>query len=109
MSVNYLPAPIPGDPGRDQNALAAPQPWSLPSWGAGAESEDAGIPWGRYLAALRRYKWMILVVAVLGTLLGIGITRFMAPEYQVTGTIWISQTDPRPTNTGPVRGDELLG
>ncbi|MBX6331356.1 MAG: hypothetical protein IRY91_05895, partial [Gemmatimonadaceae bacterium] len=70
-------------------------------------AEEPGIPWGRYLAAIRRYKWMILAVVVAGTAAGFGLTRFLTPEYQVQGTLWIS--DNRAQNRGPVQGEQLLG
>lgn len=111
MSVNYLPSNLPGEPARDPGALALPQAWSSPVWGGGQDAEEAGIPWGRYFAALRRYKWMILAIVLAGTALGFGVSQFITPEYQVAGTIWISETDPRMVNNnrGPVRGEELLG
>ncbi|HEX6535563.1 MAG TPA: polysaccharide biosynthesis tyrosine autokinase [Gemmatimonadaceae bacterium] len=106
MSANYIPSNLPVEPGRDPNALAyPPQAWPA-MWGQ-QTAEEPGVPWGRYLAALRRYKWMILLIVIGGTAAGVGVTRFMAPEYQVQGTIWISDTGPQ--NRGPVRGDELLG
>jgi capsular exopolysaccharide synthesis family protein len=105
MSANYIPSNLPVEPGRDQNGVAFPQAWPA-AWGA-ANAEEPGIPWGRYLAALRRYKWMILLIVVIGTAAGIGLTRFLVPEYQVQGVIWIS--DNRAQSRGPVRGEELLG
>jgi succinoglycan biosynthesis transport protein ExoP len=105
MSVNYFPSNLPTPQGRDPNAVAFPQTWPM-TWGAAA-TEEAGIPWARYFAALRRYKWMILLIVGAGTAAGVGITRFLVPEYQAQGTLWIS--DAGPQNRGPVRGEELLG
>lgn len=105
MSANYIPSNLPADPSRDPNAVAFPHAW--PAALGPAAAEEPGIPWGRYISALRRYKWLILLIAVLGTVAGFGVSRLTVPEYQVQGTIWIA--DPSASNRGPVRGDELLG
>lgn len=105
MSANYIPTNLPAEPTRDPNALAFPQAWPA-AWAAPTQ-EESGIPWGRYIAALRRYKWLILLIVILGTAAGVGLTRLMIPEYQVQGTLWIADNGAR--NRGPVRGEELLG
>ncbi len=85
---------------------------SQPRWegtvehnGAAAESSRA-----RYLAALRRYKWIMAAVIVLGTALGVAFTRTMSPEYAVHATIWISAETPQDDEqgSGPIRAAELL-
>jgi capsular exopolysaccharide synthesis family protein len=105
MSANYIPSNLPVDPSRDMNAVGFPQAW--PAALGQATAEEPGIPWGRYLAALRRYKWLILAIALIGTGIGVVASRMTVPEYQAQGTIWIADrtTDAR----GPVQGDELLG
>jgi polysaccharide biosynthesis transport protein len=105
MSANYIPSNLPVDPSRDMNAVGFPQAW--PAALGQAAAEEPGIPWGRYVAALRRYKWLILAIALVGTGIGFAASRMTVPEYQAQGTIWIADqnTDAR----GPVEGDELLG
>ena len=105
MSANYIPSNLPVDPSRDVNAVGFPQAW--PAALGQATAEEPGIPWGRYVAALRRYKWLILAIALVGTGIGFAASRMTVPEYQAQGTIWIADqnTDAR----GPVEGDELLG
>jgi polysaccharide biosynthesis transport protein len=105
MSANYIPSNLPVDPSRNANAVGFPQAW--PAALGQAAAEEPGIPWGRYTAALRRYKWLILIIALVGTAAGYGVSRLTVPEYQVQGTIWIA--DPTASNRGPVRGEELLG
>ena len=105
MSANYIPSNLPVDPSRDPNAVAFPQAW--PAALGQAAAEEPGIPWGRYVAALRRYKWLILVIALIGTAVGYAVSRMTVAEYQAQGTIWIA--DPNTDNRGPVQGDELLG
>ncbi len=66
---------------------------------------EAGIPWGRYISALRRYKWLMIGIVVLGTGGAVAATRFLKPEYKATATIYI---EPPPDDAGPIRGAELL-
>jgi tyrosine-protein kinase Etk/Wzc len=108
MSENSIPSNLPIEPGREGYVPGYPQSWPASAWSQGGVEETPGIPWARYFSALRRYKWMILLIVLLGTAAGFGATRLMAPEYQVQGTIWISD-DTRRQNAGPVRGGELLG
>lgn len=71
--------------------------------------EEPGISWGRYIAALKRYKWLILLVILAGSGIGFGVTQFMTPAYQTTGTIWISVDNPNHgTVTGPIAGDPIV-
>ncbi|HET7620688.1 MAG TPA: polysaccharide biosynthesis tyrosine autokinase [Gemmatimonadaceae bacterium] len=105
MSANYIPSNLPVDPSRDMNAVGFPQAW--PAALGQATAEEPGIPWGRYVAALRRYKWLILAIALIGTGIGFAVSRMTVPEYQVQGTLWIA--DPNTDTRGPVRGEELLG
>ena len=66
-------------------------------------------PWHRYISALRRFRWLIGSCVVVGIAAGFVTTRFVAPEYEVHGTIWISQSDDRrQTQGGPIQADQLL-
>ncbi len=69
---------------------------------------EGGVQWGRYLAALRRFRWLILLVALAGTGLSVLATRFLKPEYTATATIWIDTRDAQEGNSGPIRAPELL-
>lgn len=66
---------------------------------------EAGVPWGRYIAALRRYKWLMVGIILVGTAAAVGATRFLKPEYKATATIYI---EPPPDDAGPIRAAELL-
>ena len=70
-----------------------------------AVEESEGFQWHRYVSALRRYKWLILLITVLGTCAGVVATRFLTPEYQVQATIWIESP---PARDGPIRAQGLL-
>jgi tyrosine-protein kinase Etk/Wzc len=61
-------------------------------------------PWARYGAALRRHKWLVLLVIALGIAAGFGVTRLLAPEYEVHSTLWISTDNNTPDQrSGPIR------
>ncbi len=51
--------------------------------------EAGGAPISRYWAAIKRYKWPILVLVVLGTLAGVATTRFVTPLYEARATLWV--------------------
>ncbi|HEY0971423.1 MAG TPA: polysaccharide biosynthesis tyrosine autokinase [Gemmatimonadales bacterium] len=65
----------------------------------------------RYLAVLGRFKWMILLVTVLGTAIGVVATRFVDPSYVVNAQIWIASEAPLTSvgrNAGPAQAAELV-
>ncbi len=70
-----------------------------------ADEGTDGFQWQRYISALRRYKWLILLITVLGTGGGVVATRFLKPEYKVQATIWIESP---PAHDGPIRAQGLL-
>lgn len=67
--------------------------------------EGSGVSWGRYIAALRRYKWLILLTCCLGTGATFGASRFLNPTYTTTATIWVQSPTRR---EGPVQPANLL-
>ncbi len=72
---------------------------------APVESSD-GIQWSRYLSALARYKWLILLITLVGTAIGVAITRFIDPEYVTRTTLTI---DGGGGKNGPIRPASLVG
>lgn len=66
------------------------------------------IAWHRYIAALKRFKWLMAGLVVVGTLAGFAATRLTSPRYDVHATIWISTESASNRTTGPIRADELL-
>src|SRR5947209_5712916 len=74
-------------------------------------------PWRCYITAIRRYKWFVLGVTLVGTGLGALSTRWLRPllhVYAARANIWIDATSdpkergPAPTQ-GPIRSGQLLG
>ncbi len=66
---------------------------------------DEGIPWGRYIDAIQRYKWLILLSTLLGTGIATVATRFLKLEYTAHATIWV---ETQPVLGGPIRPRGLL-
>jgi len=73
-------------------------------------SAPAQSPFERPLAAMRRYKWLILAITVIAGAAGAVGTRFITPEYEVRATVWIANASPRGDGdrSGPIRSAELL-
>lgn len=66
---------------------------------------------GRYVAAVLRYRWLVLILTILGAGGGIGLSRILHPKYQAQATIWIQESgrpDPGQANQGPIQPDQLL-
>ena len=66
-------------------------------------------PFERVLAAIRRYKWVVLGVFLASIGVGFAATRFVTPEYEVNATIWINSANAGSDRAGPIRTGELLG
>jgi len=80
------------------------QTWGPPATGA-TPPAAGGLNLGRYFAALRRYKWLIVAMIAVGTVAGVIATRFVHPKYQVSARVMISEPpDPR----GPIRAQQVL-
>jgi polysaccharide biosynthesis transport protein len=60
---------------------------------------------GRYVSALKRYKWMIAAIVAVGCIAGVVATRFIRPSYRVDTTIVIGES---PDPKGPVRPAMVL-
>ena len=98
----------PVTPGENHSSITVQgqvDPGALGSLGAAPPLPEPGIPWGRYISALRRYKWLMLAVIIVGTGASVVATRFLKPEYKATATIYI---EPPPDDAGPIRAAELL-
>ena len=99
MAGNMLPP-------RSNEALVHPQPAAPPTPydPAGALGEPApggGLSVGRIFSAIRRFRWLIIIIVLAGTGIGLVATHFIKPVYNVTSTIWIrSAENQREPNQG---------
>ena len=66
------------------------------------------ISWTRYFNALRRYKWLLVLVVAAAIGAGILATRFIKPLYVVQSTIWITPDTPQDQRAAPIRGDQVM-
>ena len=94
-------------------ALEPYQEGAPPSdWGGGGQEaapEPKGPSLGRYLAAINRFKWLVLLITALGAAGGVFATRFITPEYQVQATILLEQgTGVNGQGGGPIQSQQLL-
>lgn len=95
-SADSPPPPVPA-------ASALP---AYPDYGvAPVEPASEGIQLTRVFAALKRFKWLILLITMVGTGAGILVTRFLDPEYTVQATIWVESA---PKQGGPVEAERIL-
>jgi len=95
---------------RSSNNIAPYEENQLQAWqdqGTGAPGV-ARSPLERPLAAIRRYKWIILAVVALSTAAGVAVTRIVKPEYEVRASIVISSDGPMQERAGPIRSPGLL-
>ena len=73
-----------------------------------APPATATSPIERAIAAIRRYKYLVIGVALLGIAGGIAATKLVTPQYEVSAKIWIQSEAPIGDKSGPIRPAELL-
>jgi len=71
-----------------------------------ASDAPSDVDWGRYRTAIRRFKWPVLGVTLLGTLGGIVASRFIKPIYAARASIWIEGANQK---TAPPPGTAWSG
>jgi capsular exopolysaccharide synthesis family protein len=100
MQLVQAPSPAP-------LATVGPPPLSE-GWGDEPTLAPPRSPFERPLAAVRRYKWLLLCVMILSITGGVVATKLVRPEYEASATIWIASETPLADKTGPVRTRQLL-
>jgi capsular exopolysaccharide synthesis family protein len=94
------PAPVPQQPVPTSAALQASHGYPAPAL-YGEPAGGGGPDWRRILAAVRRFKWLVLGVVVLGTGAGFGVSRLISPGYVARATIWVDVADSRNRGAQP--------
>lgn len=84
------------------------QEWQEPMPPATGTPASTQSPLERPLAAVRRYKWLMLGIVVVATAAGVGATRFITPQYDVQARIMIASQGPMENRVGPIRAAGLL-
>jgi len=80
------------------------QPWQEPQPGPMAPQKS---PIERPIAAMRRYKWLMLAIVVVATGGGLAATQFVKPMYEVHADLMVEQQSSQGA-TGPIRQSTLL-
>ncbi|HEX6052165.1 MAG TPA: polysaccharide biosynthesis tyrosine autokinase [Gemmatimonadaceae bacterium] len=102
MSGSLVPS-HPSDVPASIDSAGGLQSWGPPA--APAATQPGGVNVSRYISALKRYKWLILGVVILGAAVGALATRFVRPEYQVEATVVIAEP---PDPKGPIQAGQVL-
>lgn len=90
-----LPAPVSSSAGRR----------AVPQLEAASFDDD----WGRYLASINRFKWLIVLLALVGTTAGVIWARMAKPTYRARATIWVDYMDRRGrVDAGPIPSGEPM-
>jgi capsular exopolysaccharide synthesis family protein len=86
-------------------------------WGVGDYRSDAEYPpepeadlaetLRQWLGTTLRYRWLVLLIIVVGTILGFVASRYTDVQYRAQATIWVEAATEQ-TDRGPIRQDGLL-
>ncbi len=63
----------------------------------------------RVFAALVRFKWVVILVPVLGTAAGVFVGRRLGLNYTTHATLWVDVPDIRTRDQGPIQTTQLVG
>jgi polysaccharide biosynthesis transport protein len=112
MADHLVPSNGPGSPPTAPNPTGlapysdmAMQPWMEPR---GAVPALAKSPLERPVAAVRRYKWLMLGIIALTSAGGVAATRYVSPQFEVGARIMIAGDSPLENRLGPIRTSGLL-
>src|SRR6266487_6392394 len=112
VRVPMSTSPLPLHAGSSLPAVApaaAPPVGADMGFGQGFAQPETGVDWRRVWSAVARFKWLIAVVTILGTVGGLAATRFIKPQYMVQATLWIDQPDQRGgVDRVPIRAGQPL-
>jgi succinoglycan biosynthesis transport protein ExoP len=69
---------------------------------------EQGFDLGKYVAALLRYKWLVLGIALIGTGLVVVASRYMPLRYTANATLMVGSHDTNSEMQGPIQSSQLL-
>ncbi|MGH7448364.1 MAG: hypothetical protein ACRELT_12430, partial [Longimicrobiales bacterium] len=96
-----LPAPMDGSPNGLGPYYAQPP---LPD----EAGQGGGVNLKRYLTAVLRYKWLVLLLVTLGTVGGWYLGRFVELSYRAQATVILGTTSRQDMDQGPIQSSDLL-
>ncbi|HXV85139.1 MAG TPA: Wzz/FepE/Etk N-terminal domain-containing protein, partial [Gemmatimonadales bacterium] len=79
----------------------------LPGHAGGLPAPPPPADWQRYVNAVRRHRWSVLAITLLGTAAGAAATRFLEPQYAATAMLWIEASG-REQDRGLISSEELV-
>ena len=85
---------------------SAPAP--LESWGRPPQPPQGGSQMQRLASVMRRFKWLIVALTLIGTAVGVVATRFVDPVYAASAKLWITSETPMNEEADPNRAPELV-
>lgn len=75
-------------------------------------SLDEGAPepldWGRLMAAVKRWRWLVAGTVAFGTIAGLVASRFVKPLFRAQATVWIDSRDRHEGGPAPFQPGQLL-
>ena len=96
--------PVPGEP---DGGLTPYDGWQPPP--PQDEEQAGGVNLKRYLAAVLRYKWIILALVAVGTVVGWYAGRFVELRYRAQATVLLGSMTAQDKGQGPIQSSDLLG
>jgi len=81
--------------------------WGQPAGGFEAD-EGESLNVRRYVAAVLRYKWLILLITIVGTAGGFLAADRLPPEYAARATLWVEEVTRQQAAQGPIQTENLL-
>ena len=90
-------------PFRSPTNTPSPAPF-VPAGPADLERDPV---WWRYLAAVRRFKWLVIGTTLGATALGVVGGRMMRPTYAAQATIWVQVPNRPARDEGPIWQGQL--
>ena len=85
----------------------APSEWPPAASAGPTWQEPEGIPWARYLEAVKRHLPLIVGIVFVGSLAGYFASKRVKPVYEAQATVWIN-APATPQSAGPITGPQLL-
>jgi succinoglycan biosynthesis transport protein ExoP len=109
MSSNLPVAPDEDRRGSVPALPLTPERLAYPAPQAFEEEQPAN--YRRYIAAVLRYRWLLVLGGILGLGLGYGLKRLRKPQYQAQATIWLQSSTQQPgaQSQGPIQQAQLFG